>query len=513
MLARVAGFSLRFRMTLFAVVAAASSAATRASDWPQYRGPNHDGISTELIRTNWTQNPPRQIWKVPLDFALSSFTIGKGKAFTQALRRVGSDSQEFCLALDADTGAESWATQLGLGDYPNGGVGSDDGPRSTPTIDGDRVYVFTSYLRIVSLDASTGQLVWSKDFVAESGATVIPWQNAASPLIVGDLIFLNGNAPNGRLVALKKQDGAVVWQRHDDPMTQSTPVATTIQGVPQIIFFAQSGLVSVAPETGDVLWRYSFPYSVSTAASPVVADDIVYCSASYGVGAGAVRVTPSSAKEIWRTRGANMNHWATPVYHSGYFFGVYGHTLYHLGCVDAATGIETWAHNDPGSTGAYGLGGVLKVAGHILLLTTRGELVLLKTDPSAYVEAGRLKAVSGRCWNVPAISGGRIYVRSTSEAAAYEVAAPDAPKPRLKLRPALTSDLRFRLLIANEDGSPLDATRAANIYIFSTTDLRLGLSAWTKLPQPPVLTNGQLELDEPRSATDAQRFFQTQERP
>lgn len=488
-----------------------------ADEWLQYRGPNHDGTSAELIRTNWNDAPPRQIWKVPLNFALSSFTIGGGRAYTQALRRVDTQKQEFCLALNADTGAELWATPLGLGDYPNGGVGSDDGPRSTPTIDGDRVYVLTSYLRMACLDAATGQQVWSKDFVADFGATVIAWQNAASPLIVGDLIFMNCNAPGGRLLALRKQDGTVAWQRYDDRMTQSTPVAATIQSVPQIIFFAQSGLVSVAPDTGEVLWHYAFPYSVSTGASPVAADDTVFCSAAYGVGAGAVRISKSGAtlstQEIWRTPGANMNHWATPVYHDGYLYGIFGHSLYHLGCVEVATGIETWAHNDANSPGSYNLGGVLKVAGHILMLTTRGELVLAKADPTTYTEVARLKAVTGRCWNVPAISNGRIYVRSTSEAAAYDVAVPGSPKPKLKLLPTLAADRSLRLFIANVDASPLDPARAMNIDVFATTNLSLGLPAWVKLPQATVFTNGQLLLDEPPTSTVDQKFFKAQERP
>jgi outer membrane protein assembly factor BamB len=128
-----------------------------ASDWPQYRGPTHDGISTENIRTNWSQSPPRRLWKVPLQPALSSFTVGGGRVFTQVRRPLNGGDQEFCVAMNADTGAELWATPLGIADYPNGGVGSDDGPRSTPSLDGDRVYVLSSYLLLACLDVASGQ--------------------------------------------------------------------------------------------------------------------------------------------------------------------------------------------------------------------------------------------------------------------------------------------------------------------------------------------------------------------
>src|SRR5205085_7701990 len=141
---------------------------------------------TEAIRINWTEQPPGLIWKVPLGAGLSSFAVSNGRAFTQVRRHVLQGDREFCVALDANSGAELWATELGVADYPHGGVGPDDGPRSTPSVEGDRVYILTSYLRLVCLEAASGQEVWSHDFVAELGSAVIPWQNAASPLVVGD---------------------------------------------------------------------------------------------------------------------------------------------------------------------------------------------------------------------------------------------------------------------------------------------------------------------------------------
>ena len=504
-------------LALFVAVINHFGTSLNAVEWNQYRGPTHDGVCSEIIRTNWNEQPPRLVWKVPLNYAFSSFAVGGGRAFTQALRSAADAKQESCVALDADTGAELWATQLGIGDYPNGGAGSDDGPRSTPTLDAGRVYVLTSYLRMVCLDATSGQEIWSKDLVAEFGGTVIAWQNAASPLVVDDLIFMNCNAPGGRLLALQKSDGAVAWRRYDDRMTQATPILATIHGVAQIIFFAQSGLVSVVPTTGDVLWRYAFRYSVSTAASPVVADDVVYCSAAYGVGAGAVQISGDagglSTKELWRTVGANMNHWATPVAHAGNFFSVSGHTLYRLSCVEAVTGNENWVQTDTNSGGSYGLGGVLKVMDRILLLTTKGDLVLVDTNPSAYLEAARFRAVNGKCWNVPAISDGRIYVRSTTEAAAYDVSVSVTPKPRLKLFPGANLTGAFQFFIGNEDDSPLDAARAGNISVLASTNLSLGQSAWGKFSAAPIFTNGQLRVDDPAKSNLPSRFFRAEENP
>jgi outer membrane protein assembly factor BamB len=424
---------LRIRDILLWSFITLAMAALRAGDWPQYRGPNHDGLSTETIRANWSGEPPRKIWKVPLDPGLSSFSVSGGRVFTLVRRSVSGQGQEFCIALDSDTGEELWASDaLGRAYYPDAGVGIDDGPRSTPSVEGDRVYVLTSYLRLYCLSITNGATIWIRDLMTEYGSDVIDWQSAASPLLEGDLVFVFADAPNQCLLAFHKSDGSEAWKGQNDVMTQASPIAATIAGVRQVIFFAKSGLVSVAPASGSVLWRYPFPFSTSTAASPVVGVDAVYCSAAYGSGSGVVRISSSggqlAASQVWRIPGGNMNHWATPVLHNGYLFGIYGQQGpgVSLRCIDFATGTEKWRQSGVGTGG-----GVLFVTGHVLVLTEDGNLLLVKPDPNAYGEAARLHALDGsqssiaglvRCWNVPAISNGRIYARSTTEAVCLDVA-------------------------------------------------------------------------------------------
>jgi outer membrane protein assembly factor BamB len=499
----------------------------RAGDWPQYRGPNHDGISLETIRTNWSEAAPRPVWTVPLDPALSSLAVGGGRVFTQVRRRLSDQDQEFCVALDAATGQELWVSApLDIADYPNGGVGPDDGPRSTPSVDGDRVYVLTSYLRMVCLDAATGQEIWSKDLQAEFGGSVIAWQNAASPLIEDDRVFVNGNGQNQRLLALRKQDGSVAWKGQNDGMTHATPVAATLGGVRQILYFAQSGLVSVAPDTGSVLWRFPLNYnSTSVAASPIVAGDLVYGSRAYPsslsaakAGAVVVRVAnPAgsfSASQVWYKTNQLMNHWCTPVHYNGHLYGMYGQGLLEFKCVHLATGDQKW------SVTGFGYGSVLAVDRYILALSESGKLVLLDPNPNAYTELARYQALDGshssipglyvKCWNVPAVSNGRIYIRSTTEAVCLDV----APKvrPRLKLQPGLwVENNAIQLWIASEDGSPLDTNRVSNIVVFAAADLLGGASAWIQLTNTMVMTNGQFRLDDSLGAS--QRFYRVEERP
>jgi outer membrane protein assembly factor BamB len=176
-----------------------------ATGWTQFRGSNHDGASSETIRLDWAQNPPRTLWKVPMPNGLSSFSVDNGRLYTMGARPFQGQLTEMCIALDANTGQELWASPVGLAQYPNGGVGTDDGTRSTPTIDGDSVYAFGAYMNLVCFNAATGAKVWNHDLPTEFGATVIAWQNAASPLLVGDLILVNGNGRAGeRLMAFRK---------------------------------------------------------------------------------------------------------------------------------------------------------------------------------------------------------------------------------------------------------------------------------------------------------------------
>ncbi len=546
---------------------------------------------------------------------------------------MSGQNQEFCIALDTETGQELWASApLGQANYPDGGVGPDDGPRSTPSVEGDRVYVLTTYLRLYCLSITNGSVIWSRDIMTEYGSDIINWQSAASPLLEGDLIYVIAAATNQCLLAFRKSDGSEAWKGENDVMTQASPIAATIAGVRQVIFFAKSGLVSVAPTNGAVLWRYPFPFSVSTAASPVVGEDIVYCSAAYGIGAGAVRITDSggqlTATEVWRFPFVVplMNHWSTPVLHNGYLFGFYGQqgSNVRLRCADFLTGTNQWSRPD------IGTGGVLFVAGHVLVLQEDGYLLLVKPDPAAYTEVARYRALGSsnsvvgvdvRCWNVPAISNGRIYVRSTTEAVCLDVAVATLPTNRppaapfnlspadgatnqpltltlqasafndpdgdshgssrwlilrspdnttvfdsgndtnnktgillsagvlsssttyswsvaytdsqgaegpasaptlfttqalapLKLFSTLTSGTGlFQLLIGNADGSPLDSNRAANIDIFASTDLTLGLNGWIRLSNSLTPTNGHLSLEDPQSPGTAQRFFRVEERP
>jgi outer membrane protein assembly factor BamB len=456
-----------------------------------------------------------------MDPALSSFSISAGRAFTQARRAVGGQQREFVIALDARTGDELWAEDLDRAFYPNGGVGLDDGPRSTPVVDGDRVYTLTSYLRLFSRDAPTGNLVWMRDFPAELGAEVIEWQNAASPLVVGDLIFINANVPSRRLMAIRKDDGSIAWSAHDDPMTQATPVAATIAGVPQVIFFTQSGLVSVRPETGERLWDFPMWRATSTAASPVVADDLVFCSAAYASGSGVVRIRAEgnglAATELWKEIFTHQAHWATPVQHEGKVYGVIGASLLTLRCIDLESGEGLWDALDRSSGHYIGYGSVLKAGGYLLAVSATGRVAVAELDPAAYREIDHFQALegNGKCWNNAAIDDGILYVRSTLEAAAWEI-GPAGPGPEpglLRLTTAPAAGDTFRVRAVSEDDEPLDAARMARLRLLTSTNAALPAAQWMELNLSPSLDAGGALFETPVAAGERERYFLLSEGP
>ena len=423
---------------LFFAAALLAGLSLNAADWSQYRGPNIDGTTAEKISTQWSVGGPKALWKVPTQDGFGSFVVSGGKACTIITRLQDGAPQETLVALDANTGRELWAANLAaVAKYDGGGdSGAEpnkggDGGRSTPAVDGERVYTLSSHLVLACFDVKSGQRVWSHDVLKEFGGKNIRWQNAASPLIDGNLVYVAGGGAGQSLLAFNKTDGKLAWKTGTETITHSTPVAATIHGVRQVIYFTQSGLVSVAAQTGAPLWKQAFKFAVSTAITPIVGGDIVYCAAGYGVGSGAYKISKSgsdfTSTELWRIIGNQpvANHWSTPVYKEGHLYGMFQFKEYGNGplkCVELATGKVKW------EKAGFGPGNVILVDGNVLALSDAGELVLATGTPTEYKELARAKAVTGKCWSTPVLSNGRLYVRSTKEGACLDLSPKTAAR-------------------------------------------------------------------------------------
>jgi outer membrane protein assembly factor BamB len=400
--------------------------SAEAADWAQFRGPNFDGSTEEEVLSKWPAAGPKVIWKTPLRAGFSSFVIQGKDLCTLVLRDEGGATREACVSIDPDTGEERWARILGPGKYT--GIGFDsgnwgapgnmggDGPRSTPAIDDGLVYVISSRLILFCMDASNGEVVWQKDLVSEHGGIQITYENAASPIIVGDALLVAGGGAGQSILGINKKSGAVIWKGHDEYLTHSTPAVATIHGVRQAIFYTHSGLFAVNPENGENLWRYNFPFRVCAAITPVVAGNLVYCSAGYGIGSGLCRVgrgNRPTVTEVWRQRRNEpvANYWSTPVHKQGHLFGIFGFKKYGtapMKCVELATGKVKWER------AGFGHGNVILAGSKFLATSSAGELVLVAST-TAYQEIARAKILTGKCWSTPIMSGGRLYARSTTE--------------------------------------------------------------------------------------------------
>lgn len=411
-----------------ALLSALGPISAESGDWPQYRGPHLNGTTEEEINLSaWPKEGPKVRWRVPAPLGFSSFSVVGGKAFT-LVGREDSDGlmREVCVALDADTGKELWAFPMCISNYDGGGDSgtSDndggDGPRSTPTVDGNRVYVYDSQLGLYCLDADSGKVVWQKNIVEDFNGRNIRWQSAASPLLEGNLICVPGGGPGESFIAFDKVTGEPVWKSGDEKMTHAMPVPATILGVRQIVFFAQSGLVSVDAKTGKELWKRPFPYKTSTAASPILTGDLAYCSAGYGIGGGLARIkktaTGFEAEEVWRKENDVINHWSTPVHKDGFLYGMFSFKKHGEGpmqCVELLTGEVKWSKDK------YGPGNCILTGSKgdkLLALADNGELVVVEATPDDYKELARNDVIDGKCWSTPTLANGRIYVRSTKEA-------------------------------------------------------------------------------------------------
>ena len=412
--------------TISVCVLCCLAVSASAESWNQYRGPNGDGkVMQQLSVAGWGSEGPNVKWKVPAPLGFSSFSVLDNRAFTLIAEEVEGEKREVLVALDAGNGKRLWATPLGSTDYGHDGGNAGardnrggDGPRSTPTADKDSVYVYDSHLVLTKFDAKSGQVDWQHDIVAEFEGRNIKWKNAASPLLVDGVIYVGGGGAGQSFLAFDSKTGNVIWKSGDELVTHATP--HVLEGSKkQIVFFAQSGLVSVDAATGVERWRTKFPFSVSTAASPVSEGKFVYCSAGYGVGAGLFRMNGGSEPdEVWFKANELMNHWSTPLAHDGHLYGIFEFKKYGtapLQCVDMESGEVKWQER------GFGPGNCIMVGDKLIVLSDAGELVIAAATPEKYEELARADVLAGKCWSTPAFSDGKVYLRSTEEAVCIDL--------------------------------------------------------------------------------------------
>jgi outer membrane protein assembly factor BamB len=391
-----------------------------SGDWPQWRGRHGDGLSRETgLVTAWPASGPPVVWSRPIGRGFSSAAIAGGRLYTMDEEAAAggpgaanpASASEAVVCLDAGTGDEIWRFR-----YPNRfeeRFGS--GPRSTPAVDGPFVYAVGPTGIFHCLRRDTGELVWRHDLLQEFHGRAMQYGVSFSPLVEGDLVYTTPGGPDGNAIAaFDKRTGALVWKALDDPMGYSSPIAVTAAGVRQIVVATNTALVSLSPQEGKLYWRYPWETAHGfNIATPLAFGNYVFVSSAYGKGCALVEVTAEAggglrARQVY---GHNRlrNYFASSVRWGDY---LYGFDVTDLVCMDVRTGAIAWSEKGLRS---FGKGSLLIADGHLIILGEHGTLTLARATPSGYRVEASYQVSRHKCWTVPALAGGKLYVRDESQ--------------------------------------------------------------------------------------------------
>ncbi|HEY3862780.1 MAG TPA: PQQ-binding-like beta-propeller repeat protein [Verrucomicrobiae bacterium] len=396
-----------------------------AGDWPQWLGPQRDGHAAAGAPA--LQSLPAElkaVWRKRIGGGFSSPVVAGGKLVV-----FDEDGQnEVAHLLDANSGKEVWRTPIDAVYRDEWGAG----PRSTPLIDGGRVFVQSCRGEFQCLNLETGAKIWGVNFEKDFGVKFLGSKanegtasrrgNNGSSVVDGGAVIVNvGSAEGATLVCFDKQNGKVLWKAGHDEAAYSSPVVATLAGVKQVVSFTADALMGVEREHGAILWRVPFRTDAKRhAATPVIFGDTVIVN-SHTIGLVATKITNEGgtvrAVPAWANEELKINL-STPVRVGDY--------LYDQGpgqdyiCADARTGETKWKAPGFGARGTENAS-TIAAGNTLLVLTDTGELVLIAARPDACTELGRLQ-VCGKNWNFPALAGHRLYVRDARELVCYDLA-------------------------------------------------------------------------------------------
>jgi outer membrane protein assembly factor BamB len=413
------------RTLAFLLSACALTATASGSDWPQWRGPARDGVAALGSSGPTSLNPePKVLWRKKVGGGYSSPIIARG-----TLVYLDEDGvNETAHALDAATGKELWLLSFATMFRDEWGAG----PRSTPLIDGDRVYVQSCNGEFRCLGLADGHAIWKTSFEKDFGVVFLGSKanegtaarrgNNGSGVIDGERIILPVGSTNGAsLVCFDKKIGNVIWKSQDDEAAYSSLMVATLAGIKQVIAFTAEALMGADLQDGRLLWRVPLKTNAKRhTATPVILGDTVLVN-SHTFGLICLRIEKDGdgqkATEAWVNKDLKINL-ATPV--------VVGKYLYSHGpaqnfvCVDSRTGKEMWRHDGFGKD----YSSTIVLGKNLLVLTDMGELVLVAADSSHYKEVAR-RQVCGKTWSFPAYTDGKLYVRDGRELVCLDLIHPD----------------------------------------------------------------------------------------
>lgn len=392
-----------------------SGAATGSpSDYPQFLGSGRNATLPGVrLMSDWSNHPPRLVWRQPVGAGWSAFAVAGQVAVTQ--EQHGEQEQVVCY--DLKSGRVRWRhSDTARYESTIAGVG----PRATPTIVKDRVYTFGATGILNCLDLASGRKVWSKDTLKENGAKINTWGMSCSPLVLDSLAIVSPGGPDNRsLVAYHKDTGRFIWGGGNSPAGYSSPGLATLAGIDQVLIFNRGSVAAHDPLTGQVLWQHPWPGSGSTqhVAQPVpLPGSRVFVSTGYGIGCKLFQISRDgqngfNVSLVWETPRLKAK-FTNVVHRDGYIYGLDDGVLV---CLDLANGRRRWKR------GRYGHGQLMMVGDLLLIQAESGDVVLVDVNPDEFKERARLSALNSKTWNNPALAGRYLLVRNDREAACYEL--------------------------------------------------------------------------------------------
>jgi outer membrane protein assembly factor BamB len=399
-----------------AFAALATPHAQVTTDWPQWRGPSRSAISPEtgLLRT-WPASGPPRVWAASnLGAGFGSIAVSRDRVYVQGMR----NGQSMASALNRADGKLVWTKPIGRAVENYQGPG----PRGTPAVDGDRMYVLTENGDLAALRIQDGTIVWQRNILRDFGGRNIGWLISESPLVDGNNVIVSPGGRGAGMAALDKMTGKTVWVSKElsDEASYSSPIVADVQGVRTIMTLTSEAGVGVRASDGKLMWRHqSVANGTANIATPVYNDNRVFYTSDYGTGGALLALRAQNgevrAQEVYFTRDM-QNHHGGVIVVDGYLYG-FNNSI--LTCMEFATGKVMWRHR------SVGKGSLAYADGHLYLLSENNVVGLAEASPAAYREKGRftIPDQGWPSWAHPVISGGRLYVRDQGILTAYNIRA------------------------------------------------------------------------------------------
>ena len=387
---------------LIALLLMSFTVQTFADDWTQWRGPNREGRSTEKgLLESWPEGGPSLSWKATgFGVGYSSVVIADGRIFTMGDR----DGASCVIAVSEKTGKPIWVSKIG----EDGGHKRYKGTRSTPTVDGNDVVALNQHGDIACLDARNGSIKWNVNVREKfAGRMMSGWRYSESPLIDGSKVVCTPGGSEGAVVALDRKTGKKLWETSTwtDFAAYSSVIIAAIHGKRQYVQLTGKSVAGIDPDTGKILWKAERAGKTAVIATPIVHNNRVFVTSSYGVGCAGFEIAKDgSVKELFKNKSLS-NHHGGVVRIGDHVYGATGGTFR---CVDMRTGEQVWNER------SVGKGATVYVDGKFILRSENGPVALIEASPEGYQEVSKFKQperTREKAWPHPVVANGRLYLR------------------------------------------------------------------------------------------------------